>query len=136
MARRQSIHGLSSKALDMMRISTDENQFSPGSPIVGTIAWQDLSEACDRIEVRLIWYTTGKGDRDVATVDQKVISSPETDGMANFKFIAPDRPYSFSGKLISLTWAIEAVEFPKLLAEKKEIFVSADGAEVQLYRSS
>ena len=121
----------------MFQISFEDNSsnFLPGVKISGTVHWRKIPEETDRIEIRLIWYTSGKGDRDIAVVDQIPIDSPPTDGDSNFEFIAPERPFSFSGKLISLTWAIEVIEFPGMEAQQKELFVGPIGREISLYET-
>ena len=119
----------------MYQISLDnaDGKFLAGSKIVGYVNWQGISEKADRIEIRLIWYTQGKGDRDFQINAAQTIATPGTNGESNFEFLAPARPYSFSGKLISLSWAIEVVEFPSLEATRKEITLSKTGEEVSLY---
>jgi hypothetical protein len=64
------------------------------------------------IEVRLFWYTQGKGTRDVEVVDSLRVDNPEPSGHTRFSFQLPAGPYSFSGRLITLDWAIEAVALP------------------------
>jgi len=118
----------------MIKIQLDnpEAAFIPGQAIEGGIVWNDLPEKAERFEIRLIWYTRGKGDRDCEIVDHQLVADPGLEGNARFKFIAPTRPYSFSGKLVSLIWAIEAVAFPGLEAEQVEFVVSNSGKEIVL----
>ena len=106
--------------------------YLPNTKIVGYLNWQGIKQV-DRIEVRLIWYTQGKGDRDFHIAATQTISTPTPNGESDFVFETPSRPFSFSGKLISLSWAIEVVEFPRLDATRKEIIISKTGKEVSLY---
>jgi len=51
-----------------------------------------------------------------------------------FRFRLPEGPYSFSGKLISLLWAIEVVASPGDMAGRAGIVVSPSGREVVIGR--
>ena len=106
------------------------NDYRPGEIIAGEIVWSDLQG--DRLDVRLIWYTQGKGDRDVEIVDHSDLTNPAEKGSHPFQFVAPHRPHSFSSKLISLTWAVEAIVFPSKNAEQTELVISPTGRETVL----
>lgn len=119
----------------MFKITLDDPQaaYLPGQQIGGRVNWTDVQADSDRIEVRLIWHTAGKGDQDVEIVDSVETVQPKTNGELRFNFVAPQRPYSFSGRLITLTWAIEALVFPSREAEQAELMISSDGREVILH---
>lgn len=106
--------------------------YRPNDVIDGAVFWDKIPPDTSKIEVRLIWYTSGKGDRNHDIVDSKLIEKPEISGESAFQFIAPHRPLSFSGKLISLTWAIEAIVFPGLETEQFEVLISKLGREIIL----
>ena len=57
--------------------------------------------------------------------------SPRT-GNRPFRFQLPDAPYSFSGKLISLIWAIEAVAEGIKEAARYEFVLAPEGREIEL----
>ena len=119
----------------MMQIQLHQNQtsFVPGNIISGTLSWADAKAGTAQIDVRLIWYTRGKGQRNHRVIDTHTIPNPENSGESRFEFAAPHRPYSFSGKLISLVWAIEAIMFPDLEAEQFEVTISPSGKEIILH---
>jgi len=121
----------------MFTITLDKSssRFTPGDSIKGIVEWTDLSEKTDRFEIRLIWYTEGKGTTDVEVIETTTESSPGPSGRAKFKFVAPTRPFSFSGKLISLIWAIEVVDFPSRDGTKETLVISANGNEILLEKS-
>jgi len=108
------------------------DKFRPGEAIRGQVEWSDLQDRTTSIEVRLIWYTTGKGTQDVESVAEQDISTPGSNGKSNFEFIAPHRPLSFSGTLISLIWAIEVIVFPMKVAEQKKLIISHHETELVL----
>lgn len=118
----------------MIKIQLDNQQaaFIPGDTIEGSVSWENLRVNTEEIDIRLIWYTTGKGDRDCEIIANQLVTSPEIMGKTRFRFVAPKRPYSFSGKLVSLVWAVEVVNIPDLEAEQVEFVVSNSGTEIVL----
>ena len=96
-----------------IRFDASTAKFSPGEGISGTVSWSDLGPKTMKLETRLIWYTEGKGDQDIEIVMSLPSDVTQPDGSARFEFTAPTRPFSFSGKLISLIWAVEVVVFPE-----------------------
>ena len=118
----------------MIKLSLTNGQaaFVPGDIISGTVRWADIKEDSEQIDVRLIWYTKGKGQRNHEVLDTVTIANPQIQGESGFQFTAPHRPYSFSGKLVSLVWSIEAIVFPDLEAEQLEVIISKDGKEIIL----
>jgi hypothetical protein len=94
----------------MLTIETSDGRtwFKPGESIQGRASWY-LDREADAIEIRLFWYTSGKGTRDVGIEKSLEIDRPDTQGYRDFSFKAPEGPYSFSGKLITLQWSIEVV---------------------------
>jgi hypothetical protein len=83
-------------------------------------------------EVRLFWYTEGKGTRDLEVVATQELDAPNQNDERPFRFAAPEAPYSFSGKLISLIWALELVTEPGGQAERLQVAVSPTGEEIML----
>ena len=78
----------------------------PGDTIAGEALW-DLEEDPRSITVSMGWWTEGKGTRDERILESKEIENAGRIGKDAFRFQIPDGPLSFSGKLISLDWAIE-----------------------------
>ena len=119
--------------MNEIRIGTKDEQtaFRPGELIEGAIGW-NLPEELRAIEVRLGWQTRGKGTEDAETVNEIKFDDPPAQGARPFQFVAPDQPYSFSGKLISLIWAIEAVTKPGTDSARIEFIVSPTLAEILL----
>ena len=84
------------------------------------------------VELRLFWYTQGKGDQDVGVVATVPFPEPASQDRRDFRIPLPLGPYSFSGKLISLMWALEVVAEPGSRAGRLEITVSPTRREIQL----
>jgi hypothetical protein len=121
----------------MIAISIDQptSNFRPGEIISGTVSWSDLAPQTEGLETRLLWYTEGKGSQDVEVVDSVKHEAPQSAGSFRFEFVAPTRPFSFSGKLISLLWTIEVVLFPSHEGFREPLTISSDGSEIKLDRS-
>ena len=119
----------------MIKIELDKKEamFAPAETISGTVSWSEAEGTS--MEARLIWYTVGKGDQDfeLVAVHEAVGFGPA--GSERFEFIAPSRPLSFSGKLISLQWAIEAIIFPEKSADRVTLAISKSGQEIVLASS-
>ncbi len=110
----------------------NRTRFRPGEEVAGKALWI-LDKEPEAVEVRLFWYTEGKGTQDVEVVDVMRIESSETRHEAEFKFTLPGEPYSFSGKLISLLWALEVVVRPSGETERLNITVSPSENEIILH---
>lgn len=119
--------------MNTLKLETLDNQtaFTPGSPVAGVASWE-FDKAPTAIEVRLFWFTQGKGDRDVRIVDRVRFDAPAPTDAQPFAFTLPHAPYSFSGKLISLQWAVELVAVPSEDATRLDIVLSPTGQEIEL----
>ncbi len=117
----------------MLTLSTADGRswFKPGELIVGRASW-DLDKEVDAIEIRLFWYTSGKGTRDVGIEGSLRVDGPDTSGSRDFSFRAPEGPYSFSGKLITLAWSIEAVVLPGGETERLDLGIGPRPVEIIL----
>jgi len=89
-------------------LTTERTAYRPGEEIRGTATWSG-EKAPRQAEIRLFWHTEGKGTRDSAVVETVVLENPLAEDSRAFVFRAPDFPYSFSGRLISLIWGVELV---------------------------
>ncbi len=120
---------------ELIQVETHDGatSFRPGDTVEGTVRWQ-LPEPPASVELRLFWSTVGKGDQDVEVVETVPFGSPAAMDRRTFRVRLPEGPYSFSGKLITLTWALEAVAQPGDRAAHVEITMSTTGEELQLQR--
>jgi hypothetical protein len=105
--------------------------FKPGELIEGRASWH-LDEEVEAVEVRLFWYTSGKGTRDVEIVRRLRVEQPDLSGHREFSIRVPEGPYSFSGKLITLAWAIELVALPGGETERLDLRIGPQPVEVEL----
>ena len=105
--------------------------YKPGETMNGRVTWQ-VDEPPQSAELRLFWYTSGKGTQDVENVDSVVFQTPQTHDDRTFSLTLSRQPYSFSGKLISLVWALELIVEPGSNVERQGLVMSASGSEVVL----
>jgi hypothetical protein len=116
------------EALDIAPASGDTLR-KPRGVLEVVVQWS-LPSPADRLEARLVWFTRGKGTEDVGIVATERIESPEARGQRRIRFTLPDAPYSFSGRLISLLWAVELVA--DRAAVRWEFVLAPEGREILL----
>lgn len=117
-----------------IKVDYDNTQFTPGETITGNLTWM-APAGTNEVALRLFWFTQGRGTQDIKLVDERtwpVSPSGGSQGNEKFAFPLPAEPYSFSGKLITLTWALEAVALPSEVSKRFEFTLSPNGKEVEL----
>jgi len=114
-----------------IHIRDQQSAFRPGETLAGETSWQ-FHQPPASVEVRLFWFTRGRGTEDVELIQSVSFEAPRQQDQRSFQFTLPDSPYSFSGKLISLIWAIEAVTKPGNDSARIEFIVSPTLAEILL----
>ncbi len=107
----------------------DSTGFDPGTEISIIASWE-FDAPPEVLEVRLVWNTAGKGDQDLKVVKVARLEKPAAKEQRSVVLELPWGPYSFSGKLISLIWAIELVALPDKDSLRKEIRIAPQGNEV------
>ena len=117
-----------------IELADDRRAFKPGESLAGRVSW--TVDGVTSAELRLFWFTRGKGTEDVGLVDTAAFPNPQTTDRRTFQFALPDAPYSFSGKLISIVWAIELILEPGPSVERREIVMSPSGQEVVVAHES
>ncbi len=114
-----------------MTITTETTAFRPGDEIRGSASWS-FAKAPKSAGIRLYWHTQGKGDRDAVTVATHAIPFPQAAQSHAFTFTAPQFPYSFSGRLISLVWGLELVLGDEEESVTCDIVIAPDAVEIDL----
>ena len=120
--------------MGMFTLKLDADAVEPGDPITGVVGWSGTVEG---LAVVLRWETSGKGDKDTATVTRTpiVIADHET-REARFTLTAPQQPFSFSGTLISLAYFVRIEDAdPEHGMFEVEVVIAPGGTEVQLARA-
>jgi hypothetical protein len=107
--------------------------FRPGDVVEGVAGWRS-PQPLRSVELRLFWFTRGKGTEDVGLVNQLRFESPQLEEGRRFSFTLPNEPWSFSGELVSLIWALELLAEPGDQSIRVELTVSPTGQEILLHR--
>lgn len=117
-----------------LAVRDDATRFRPGDEVVAAAYWK-LERPPKAVQVRLFWFTRGKGTQDVTVVETVAFDRPLMEEARPARFQLPEAPFSFSGKLISLTWALELVVDPSGESARVELIVSPTGEEILLQPS-
>lgn len=105
--------------------------FEPGEAITGTVHWSgDKGPAW--LELRLFWYTEGKGTQDVGVANAERFSEPGPSGERTFRLPAPNHPLSCSGRLVSIRWALELVSADDQPVVKQDLVIGPGAREATL----
>jgi len=111
----------------------EQRNFRGGDTVEGVAGWR-LEKPPTSVEARLFWFTRGKGTEDVGLVNQVRFDAPQQEEGRKFSFRLPTEPWSFSGQLVSLIWALELVAEPGGDTARVELIVSPTGQEILLHR--
>jgi hypothetical protein len=113
----------------------DRKDFLGGETVEGVAGWR-LEKPPTSVELRLFWFTRGKGTEDVGVVSRMRFDAPQQEEGRRFSFTLPAEPWSFSGQLISLIWALELVAEPGERTVRVELVVSPTGQEILLHQNA
>ncbi|MDB6171591.1 MAG: hypothetical protein JWL59_902 [Chthoniobacteraceae bacterium] len=119
--------------MSTLKIGVHEGRthFLPGEEVAGAVLWE-LDEPPKSAELRMIWFTRGKGTEEAEVVATQSFDHPQPGDTRKFNLKLPAAPYSFSGKLISLIWALELVIKPGKRFERLEITMAPGEHEIIL----
>jgi hypothetical protein len=122
--------------MNALEISIREGKtnFTPGTTIAGEFSWQ-LQKSANALELRLIWFTQGKGTSDVSVESTQRIEAPALSGKHDFSFQLPLAPHSFAGTLIELSWALELVTIPGHDSARTDFVLAPGGQKIALSQS-
>lgn len=115
-----------------IELDGDSTWVRPGATLRGRMRWR-LEDEAEALELRLFWYTRGRGTEDVEVVAVRRLESPELVGQQGFELEVPNGPYSFSGRLITLSWALELVVLPGEASERVDLLASPIPVEIRLH---
>ena len=116
-----------------IEITGDKKSFRPKEMLSGQVSWA-LDKRPAKIFLRLFWYTKGKGTEDVGVVHEIAFDYPKPKEKRSFQIQLPESPYSFSGKLVALIWALELVVNHPEVVVRKEIIIAPLGCEIDLLK--
>jgi hypothetical protein len=102
----------------------------PGNTLTGMLSWP--MHTTPALDVRIFWQTKGKGTVDVGEGARCVVPASSATGQVPFSLPVPLEPPTFSRRLISIIWAVEARDNISHAAFAKEIIISPTGSELHL----
>jgi hypothetical protein len=118
----------------LLRVKPEKEWVRPGEPVRVRVAWH-LDGPEDWLRVGLVWYTEGRGTRDVGVGDSRELDGRAVDGEEEVTLTAPEGPYSFHGRLITLHWVAELATAGGA-AEQAPLVVAPTPVPVELYTGS
>ncbi|GDY12089.1 hypothetical protein LBMAG53_09670 [Planctomycetota bacterium] len=90
-----------------IQIVLDRAAVAPGETVTGEATWT-LTTAPKQFGIRLFWHTSGKASRDTGIAGEQIVMNAAARGSQRFSFVAPSKPVSYDGPLVSILWAVEA----------------------------
>lgn len=112
-------------------IENKKTGYLPGEELRGSIEW-DLPQEAKKVELILFWYTAGEGNRETEIVHEQDFDVTRQKDRHDFKIRLPEAPYSFSGKLFSISWCLELSSDTDKKAVREEIVISHTGDKIIL----
>jgi hypothetical protein len=112
-------------------IEGGKRSFLPGDTLAGRTSWSVDGDPRSA-ELRLFWYTSGKGTQNVGVVQTLPFGAPQRSDRRDFRIMLPQEPYSCSGTLVSIIWALELIVEPDTETERVEFTMAPGGTEVML----
>lgn len=80
----------------------------PGSTVRVHITWT-LNSPPKSIDAHLVYRTSGKGTQDRVSVASETFEGPQPHGQWDVTLtLPPDAPPSYDGRLLSVTWFVQA----------------------------
>lgn len=114
-----------------LNLTEGKTAFAPGENLTGIVRWS--GEQCPAwLELRLFWYTEGKGTQDLGVATTERFSELAVSGERSFRLPAPAHPPSCSGQLVSIRWALELVSADDQPVVKQNLVIAPGAREIVL----
>lgn len=108
----------------MITLNVGRRDLRPFETVSGRVEWR-LEEVPKDLELRLCWFTRGRGTEESETVEALPLGDTASGGR-DFSFELPGEPWSMDGPLISIVWALEVVAKKQGGLGLEELVVSPD----------
>ncbi len=116
-----------------IHLHDEQTGFAPGGTIAGEVRWNQLPVSDKTvISLELAFRTEGKGTSQREVFHELEWPVTMAKGNESFTIEAPNWPWSFSGKLVSILWALDAWQGNEH-AEAVPVTISPNGDEMDLY---
>ena len=114
-----------------IELKDGKTSYNPGEKIRGELEWE-LAQEVPEITINIFWYTEGIGEQDSELAKTEVIKAPLQNDRQNFEIDLPMAPYSYSGQITALKWAIEATAMKDKVKDVKEFSMAPGNREIIL----
>ena len=114
----------------MITITIERKDLRPFETVTGRVEWR-LDVVPKDLELRLCWFTRGRGTEESETVESMSLGDM-ANGAREFSFVLPGEPWSLDGTLIGIAWALEVVAKKQGGLALEELVVSPDRKERKL----
>src|SRR6185503_18389469 len=118
-----------------IKLCSENRTFVPGEQLKGEVTW-NLPENTDGVELRLFWATAGRGIPETGLADTLCFDHPPVQDTRQFAFQLPKFPFTYEGRLMRLTWAVEAICGHGNLNAHEEFVLAPERKAVALFQSS
>lgn len=115
--------------MSMIEVEIDASRtaFEPGDTVTGSASW-DLPGPPSSLDVCLVWIAKGAGATQQDGVAARVpIEGAGSRDTRTFALLAPDGPYSYTGKLLTISWAVELQAEPGGRSARTELVIAPGG---------
>jgi len=116
-----------------LQLHLEGDRFRAGETIIASVHWS-LERPPAACLLNLLWYTSGVGEEAVGIVERHCFDHLESQGRRRCRFTAPKHPPSFSGRLVSLQWAVEALLQPVGGVARCDVIIAPERQAVDLHR--
>jgi hypothetical protein len=114
-----------------IQLAGERLAFNPGEELAGSVNWSG-EQGPRSLELRLFWFTRGKGIEDVGLIENLNFEQPLPQETRSFRLKLPQAPYSCLGTLVSVIWALELIAYPSKAVTRQEIMVGPGRKAVKL----
>lgn len=108
----------------MITLNVERKDLRPFETVAGRVEWR-LEAPPKDLELRLCWFTRGRAQEESETVEALPLGDAAS-GLREFSFVLPGSPWSVSGRLIEIGWALEVVAKKQGGLALEELVVSPD----------
>lgn len=115
--------------MSMIEVEIDGGRtaFEPGDTITGSASW-DLPGPPSSLDVCLVWLAKGGSATQQDGVAARVaLEGARSRDTRTFELQAPDGPYSYDGRLLTITWAVEVQAEPGSRSGRTELVIAPGG---------
>jgi hypothetical protein len=111
-------------------LTIERRDLQPHDTVTGRVAW-DLEKEPRDLELRLCWFTGGRGTEESRTVEALPLGDTLR-GERSFSFRLPAEPWSLNGTLVRIAWALEVVAKKTGSLAVEEFVVAPRRREIEL----